>query len=360
MDIRIDLHSRAGACFVAACIILPVFSPFSLRGADDPTCSLCELVSAVDPERIEKTIRELSGADTVYIAGQPQVLFTRFALSPRKLLALEYLLDEVRDLGFDPRVQTFTLNVQRPDLMGVALSGSGDTLWAGAIEGKVYRGLTSGDWNDFSLCAQLDMMIWNLKVDGRGRLWAGGKQNGISYGALYYSDDGGESWELKYAGNSANNIRTIQEIDFWKGEEAMAVGAYGTIFSMTYLLGEWWVKEIGPEKVNYLSLHGTAASGARHWWVVGDVGYLFETENQGGDWNGVSLTTASLYDIDFYDARRGVIVGDKITFHTVDGGASWNEVAVDATLRTVCLIDSLTVAAGGTGGDIWMSLDGGA
>ena len=64
--------------------------------------------------------------------------------------------------------------------------------------------------------------------------------------------------------------------------------------------------------------------------------------------------------IDFYGESTGVIVGDGKAFYTRDAGETWTQTAVPTEFTAVDMVDSLRVVAAGTGGEIWISEDGGA
>ena len=117
--------------------------------------TLSGLVDLVEQGELERWIRELSGADTIHLDGEPVVLATRYAFAEQKHQALQYLLEEVEALGYEPVVQNFVLRTTRPDLTGIAVSRTSDTVWAGGTSGVVYRAFLADGWDRFEKCGNL-------------------------------------------------------------------------------------------------------------------------------------------------------------------------------------------------------------
>jgi photosystem II stability/assembly factor-like uncharacterized protein len=312
----------------------------------------------VDSSELERVVRELSGDETIYIGTVPVLLTTRYALSPEKDLACRYLVDEISGYGYEPLVQPFLLSIDRASLTGIEVSVSGDSIWVADIDGTVYLTTAADDWDDPVEIASIEGEIHDLELDPAGRLWAAcGLPNG-NLGAVRRSADGGTTWETIFSGTQVLSIYDI-EIE---GSNAVAVGSYGTVL-MSVLGGEAW-SIADPSIFRFQSIYGAAASGPLHFWLVAADGSLFETPDLGIQWSERDLATRQLFAIDFSDPRHGVIVGDRISFHTADSGATWTEVPVDADLRHVSMADSERVLAGaagelyysGNGGESWDEL----
>jgi photosystem II stability/assembly factor-like uncharacterized protein len=313
-----------------------------------------ELLGRVDPSELERVVRELSGAETIYIGTVPVMLTTRYALSPEKDLACRYLCDEISGYGYDPIEQLFVLSVARASLTGIEVSVSGDSIWVAEIDGTLYLATADEGWDDPPEIASLAGEIHDLELDSAGRLWAGcGLPNG-NLGVVRRSADGGITWESIFSGAQVLSIYDI-EIN---GSNAIAVGANGTVV-LSALGGEAW-SVVDPFIFRFQSSYGVASSGPMHFWLVTVDGHLFETPNFGVDWFERDLTAGQLNSIDFFGPRHGVIVGDGISFHTADGGETWIPVPVDADLRHVSMADSERVLTGGGAGELYYSRDGGA
>jgi photosystem II stability/assembly factor-like uncharacterized protein len=315
-----------------------------------------ELLEKVDRAELERIVRDLSGANVIYIGEIPVVLETRHALSPLKEFACHYLLDEIEACGYEPVVQSFLLNVQRPNLTAVEISVGGDTIWVGDIsKGSIYRATAGGGWSSYENIGSADVKINDLELDGRGRLWAACGLWGGGRGAIYRSTDGGGTWVSVYSGDE---IWSFYDMTLEGDEYGIAAGSYGTVAVASGGGASW--SSLNPGIFNYRHVYGSAASGEMHFWLVDAGGSLYETTDAGATWSEYAIAATRLFAIDFWDARRGVIVGDGTSFHTADSGRTWTEVPVAAELRHVSMADSLLVLAGGSMGEVFFSTDGGA
>ena len=315
---------------------------------------LGDLLGRVDRSELERVVRELSGDAAIYIGDEPILLSTRYALSPQKNLACRYLCEEIQGYGYEPIEQLFILSVARASLTGIELTPGGDSMWVADVDGTIYLATAQEDWNDPHEVASLDGEIHDLELDSNGRLWAAcGLPNG-NLGAVRRSSDGGTTWETVY---SAAQILSVYDIEL-AGDNAVAVGANGTVV-LSAFGGEAW-SVVDPLIFRFQTSYGAASSGPVHFWLVTVDGSLFETPNFGVDWIERDLTSGQLNSVDFFGPRHGVVVGNGVSFHTSDGGGTWNSVPVDADLRHVSMADSERVLAGGGGGELYYSTNGGA
>lgn len=332
-----------------------------IRGASAQVCGLCELAGRIDREEMAATVRELSGTDPVTVGGVSQFIWTRSSLLPEKLIAREYLLDRVADLGYNAVRQAHPLNVNYPDMMAVEVSVTGESLWTGSDEGDVYLMTAAEDWDDIHVVSNIGARIFDLELDSFGTLWAACKTKEMGHGELHYSVDGGETWQAKVIGNTVNDILALSSIVFPSPVSAIISGAFGTALRMQYYNGDWLpLHRFDPADFYYRQLNGSASSGPRHVWIVSDGGTIFESENLGADWTGTTPSPYTLRDIDFYGPDRGIAVGDGLICYTGDGGDTWNMVSIGAYFHTVTMLDSLRAVAAGVYGCVWTTGDGGA
>ncbi|HEY5132901.1 MAG TPA: hypothetical protein VII85_04375, partial [Candidatus Krumholzibacteriaceae bacterium] len=108
------------------------------------------IVDKVDAARLERIVRGLSGADSIVLDDGKTEIRTRYALSLHKDLGQRYLIDQVRDAGYEPSIQRFVLNIGVPDLTGTAVSPSGDTVWVADTGGEIYMTTAAGGWPPFA------------------------------------------------------------------------------------------------------------------------------------------------------------------------------------------------------------------
>ena len=330
------------------------------RGASAQGCGLCELAGRIDRDVLIATVRELSGADSVTVGGVRQTISTRSSLLPEKLVARDYLLERVAELGYDAARQVHPLSVYYPYLLAAEVSVTGDSLWTGSNEGEVFLMTAAGGWDDTHVISMIDARIYNLTLDHFGTLWAACKTKGSGHGELHYSVDGGATWQAKVIGNTTNNVMALSSIVFLSPDAAIVSGSYGTAFRMQHVVGEWFITYyLDPAEFHYRQLNGSAASGPMHVWIVSSGGTIFESEDFGSTWTETTPMPNNLWDIEFCGSERGIAVGEDVTYYTSDGGDTWNMVAVNATLYTVTMLDTLRAIASGLYGHVWNTDDGG-
>ncbi len=332
--------------------ILPGNRPVSAQG-----CGLCDLAGRIEREELITTVRELSGSDSVTVGGTRQRILTRSALLPEKLVARDYLLERVAELGYSTVRQPFSLSVHYPDLLAAEISVTGETLWTGSDEGEIFLMTASDGWNSIRLISRIDARIYDLARDHYGTLWAACKKIGAGLGELHYSDDGGMTWQAKIIDNSI--VQALSSIVFSSPDAAIVSGSYGTVFRMQYFAGDWHITYFVPADFYYRQLNGSAASGPMHIWIVSNGGTIFESEDLGGTWTDTTLNPYNLRDIAFHGPDRGIAVGEGLTYYTDDGGDTWNMVAINADFFTVTMLDTLEAVAAGVGGEVWETGDGG-
>jgi hypothetical protein len=344
----------AALCLAGSAAAAPA-PPTDPSGAGAFARPAAAIVDKVDGARLERIIRGLSGSDSIVVDGEKLRIKTRYALGVQIALARSWLLEQVRDAGYEPSLQRFILNIDVPDLTGSALSTGRDTLWIADASGRIYLSSAAAGWPRFSRRGDLAETIFDMTVDRLGRLWAGGRLTGSAYGGIFLSTDAGATWTLK---GSGTDIYTIGTIVFSTPQLGMAAGSNGTVVR-TGDGGETW-GTLTPATFGYESINDAAVSGPLHYWLVTDVGSVYETSDFGARWTRRSFLFGVLRGVDFSDERHGIIVGGQNAYYTKDRGVTWTRVAVPTELTCVKMGDSLRAVAGGTNGQIWASGDGGA
>lgn len=103
--------------------------------------------------------------------------------------------------------------------------------------------------------------------------------------------------------------------------------------------------------------------GKREGWIVGDLGVVLATNDNGNSWTKQDTgITAGLYNVDFRDEKNGFAVGEQGTIiRTTDGGSTWEK--VDSGVRnTLFRVHFVTDKEGwivGSGGVILRTQDRG-
>jgi photosystem II stability/assembly factor-like uncharacterized protein len=108
-----------------------------------------------------------------------------------------------------------------------------------------------------------------------------------------------------------------------------------------------------------------AQRGGQRLVTVGEHGYIFVSDDAGGNWRKVSTgTDVTLTGVAFADAQIGLAVGhDAVILRSEDGGNSWKEVFRDSKqlrpLLRVMFADKQRAIAIGAYGAFYESMDGG-
>ena len=323
-------------------------------------CAPCSITGRIDGDIIERTVRELSGADSVLVAGTMVRIATRSALLSETDIAREYLLERIEELGYEAARQTVRLNVSYPDLQAAEISLTGDSLWLGSDEGEVLLMTAAGGWGDAAVISTIDARIQCFELDRRGRLWAACKSMGTGFGELHYSDDGGASWQAYVIGSALNEIYSLNALAFSPGgDAALACGSFGTALRLQYVAGDWYMTILDASTFLYRHINGCAFSGPVHVWTVTNGGSMFESVDLGANWTMLSPGAETLWDIEFSGSMSGIAVGDGVVRYTGDGGNTWDEAAAGADLFTVTMFDPSRAVAAGASGAVMTTADGG-
>jgi hypothetical protein len=344
-----EINAVPAPCVIVlftAVILLPIHG----LGAEESGCGLCELASRVEPLLLEETVRELSGADSVLISGERVLIETRYTFSDMKLKALEYCRRKAESYGYTPELQSFPMPPLMDDLY--ALERFGDTLWAGARDGRIYI-MTAGAGNTgFRKISHIPgMSILGLDKAPDGRLFAVCDTRIGPGGAVYRSGDGGFSWELCY--RAEHGLQTVSFMDRLRG---IAAGFYGTVV-VTADGGESWTV-IDPLLFGFRTLTGSDAAGGL-FRLSSNNGTVYTGEGaEAASWRDTSICGCDLRDISFAGRENGIAVGDSSVFHTPDGGATWSVINPGEGLFSAAVADSAVMAAGGGDGNIYITRDG--
>lgn len=139
-------------------------------------------------------------------------------------------------------------------------------------------------------------------------------------GALYVTDDGGNSW-------THQNVPTRHLLlggAFLNPYAGWIVGAGNTILQTSDGGAQW---HFGQAPLNAETrFNAITFADARHGWVVGSRGVVLATTNGGRTWQAQESAAngIDLFDVKFLDAKEGWAVGAEGTIiHTLDGGAHW-------------------------------------
>jgi photosystem II stability/assembly factor-like uncharacterized protein len=167
-------------------------------------------------------------------------------------------------------------------------------------------------WQRVNLATPDARLVRAVFTEG-GRAWAFGEA-----GALYSTNDGGDSWSRK----PSPTRYLLLGGTFLDRDHGWLVGARSTILQ-TFDGGETWRAGIVYAK----DVRFTAVSFVeqRIGWAVGAGGRIFMTLDGGRTWYAQTSTVQSdLLDVKFLNASEGWAVGsDGVLLHTKDSGIHW-------------------------------------
>ncbi|HEY1803974.1 MAG TPA: YCF48-related protein [Terracidiphilus sp.] len=266
-----------------------------------------------------------------------------------------------------------------------------------------------GPWSVWSVGDQAKMIAtadsggaWTTKNTSKGTFYSVAFPTRLSGwvvgsgGAIFHTEDGGESWKQQtagtsedlsevafvgpnvgwIAGNGGTILHTVDAGNTWKPQKSgapdylsfvtfinsqtgWASGSSGTIVH-TVDGGNTWKRQNTPTVRSLIGLSfPTATSG----WVVGRNGTILHTEDGGSTWKSqAGGTRANLMSVNFVTPESGWIVGyDGVILHTTDGGTTWKAQASGTRedLDEVTFVTPLSGWAAGHGGTVLHTEDGG-
>jgi photosystem II stability/assembly factor-like uncharacterized protein len=174
--------------------------------------------------------------------------------------------------------------------------------------------------------------LYGVKALSATDAWAVG-----NYGAIYHTQNAGQTWEARDSGTKV----PLFSVDFADGQHGWTVGKSSEILATTDG-GKTWAQQKSPLDASK-HLFKVRAIDLRTVWAVGDWGAIVVTTDGGVTWQDRSLPTLSissgdrpdraehiiledvvLYDVAWPDAQHGYVAGEFATMiSTTDGGASW-------------------------------------
>ncbi|MFN8430714.1 MAG: YCF48-related protein [Spirosomataceae bacterium] len=151
--------------------------------------------------------------------------------------------------------------------------------------------------------------------------------NGIivgSNGKVYYTNNGGDSWNL----GITNLTATLNDIKFKDNLIAFAIGQNGAFLKTIDGGANWQILSSGTtQNLNRINFFENNKG-----WVIGDEDFMLKTTDNGQTWNSTNTNITingglklDLQDISFINQSIGYIVdkGNSL-MKTIDGGISWS------------------------------------
>jgi len=180
----------------------------------------------------------------------------------------------------------------------------------------VWLALSSGIVARPAAAVALRDNLYDVKALDAREAWAVG-----NFGAIYYTADGGKTWQPRESGTKS----PLFGVDFAGRRDGWVVGKSGLILH-TADAGATWTQQTSPIPVQK-PLFKVRALDARTAWAVGDWGAVAVTHDGGQTWEDRSRPDdVVLYDVCFPDAKHGFVAGEYGTLLvTDDGGETWTK-----------------------------------
>lgn len=168
-------------------------------------------------------------------------------------------------------------------------------------------------------------------------------------GKILITLDMGDSWLETAAGTSAN----LKDINFVNGQTGIIVGNNSVMLKTLNSGASWDIITPGFSQKN---LNTAAMITEGTFTVAGENGFIATTIDGGLTWNTSGSFEGHIYDIKYFDANNGVLVGNNgMVYRTSNGGNTWfsvTPVSVDAALDLMSVsfsseINGITVGENG-------------
>lgn len=204
-------------------------------------------------------------------------------------------------------------------------------IWASSAGGAVYYSPDFGNsWQlqETGIPNELFSISFADEMNG----WAVGRS-----GVIVHTADGGRTWltQRKETPETHANLYKVQFIDSRKG---WAVGEWSTIVYTTDGGKTWVETSLGEDRI----LFSMCFIDEKHGWIVGELGAMARTIDGGKTWAKQTPPekNKSFYGVFFKDLSHGWACGiDGIILRTEDGGASWQQVPPTSSKENLYDID---------------------
>ena len=214
-------------------------------------------------------------------------------------------------------------------------TGGGTSSWLVGSAGLMVNVHTSGDATGYPLASSENLQ--GIACRYSGEAWVVGTR-----GTLLYTDDAGASWQPQTVPTSAD-LRAVATQDYGP----VFVGGDGVLLTSSDTGAHW--TQIGDEAMSFRAI--AAAQQAPAVLALAEDGALFAVEDgqlvPRGNFPGARAPAISP------DGATAVLVGDHLIQRSSDGGRHWSVIAgADARFDDVRIDDSGQAIAAGSGGAI--------
>ncbi len=210
------------------------------------------------------------------------------------------------------------------------------------------------------------------------KIWISGKDTNLLGSSIFYSEDGGTTWEvlvntaILYPGRSNTSLDRINSLAFTSESSVLSSWAVGGLTDNTAIIlkasdadGKVWQEVYRSSGSDYDELFSIAYFDKNNLIAVGRHGMILTSDDSGTSWNSrTSGTDKILYEVRTTGTSTAYAVGETGTvLKSTDKGVTWN--AIDISSVTVEDLYALSVRqskiwAGGYNGAMIYSGDSGS
>ena len=144
---------------------------------------------------------------------------------------------------------------------------------------------------------------------------------------ILYTEDGGNSWKPCYEDQESTSLFNIKVLN--SGAIVVVTPEKGILKSDDK--AKTW-KNVLSREARITSIRFITDQVA---FALSDTGEIIKSTDQGSTWHKISTigspsTDSFWWDLDFFDEKKGIVVGDKGTYaFTIDGGITWKSTTLD-------------------------------
>jgi len=225
--------------------------------------------------------------------------------------------------------------------------------WFGSSSGTILHTTDGGNTWEIQYTGIHNVYVQSIDFLNRDEGWAVGNPDyGPSY--IIHTSDGGKNWEIQLVDNSLiyNIITFMDRKHGWVG------GGYGDIY-YTRDGGNTW--ELGYATQGFAEITSIVFIDTLHGWAEGQNMPLLYSEDGGSSWS-VDTTGIKGIKVFFYDSFHGWITTRRKLIRTLDSGKTWlNDLpeVTDALLTDVFFVDTLSGWVTAWEEGIFRTIDGG-
>lgn len=154
---------------------------------------------------------------------------------------------------------------------------------------------------------------------------------------ILHTSDGGKTWNLQFQDQDF----ILKAVSFCDARTGWAVGEYGYVYhtadggrTWVHQAGEFGFSEETGDVVGGSYLFDVAAVNPKTAWVVGIDGYVAKTMDGGKTWRKQTTGVPKTHLFGVTAGEKDVLIaGDATLLRTADGGATWQGVAVEPSIK---------------------------